>query len=369
MIPPSPLGCSSAAEPAACYVPSRAPFQLNRHPTSPSQPSQEAPRLHPVGSAPLVTRPSSPSSTISENESPRSETSSQGDLSADDGLPAVPADKQSDSGRRHACPHCAKRFNRPSSLAIHVNTHTGDKRKLIRKASIQPAHLPSPPTPKHSNARSQIAEENSTSTLICAATTGNISVQRLRRHPDRGRSIRLRDLLVLAYRSYDITTINQKTWEGSHPLIPLIPGTPAQRTHGGELCKSCMTPPSCVRLGSRTVKVEWTVCASFVSSVLDSLMYSGIAVTSHFTISKPLSASGASRFSTFKYLRLVREICDCGSSPTSSPLLKLRIVSPTFYFLRLRVNEQPRCHSFSVSVRTEGSGTAYKHDGAALKSG
>ncbi|KAN0109506.1 hypothetical protein V8E52_009149, partial [Russula decolorans] len=29
--------------------------------------------------------------------------------------------------RRHACPHCAKRFNRPSSLAIHVNTHTGDK--------------------------------------------------------------------------------------------------------------------------------------------------------------------------------------------------------------------------------------------------
>ncbi|EJF59994.1 hypothetical protein DICSQDRAFT_33224, partial [Dichomitus squalens LYAD-421 SS1] len=29
--------------------------------------------------------------------------------------------------RRHCCPHCSKRFNRPSSLAIHVNTHTGAK--------------------------------------------------------------------------------------------------------------------------------------------------------------------------------------------------------------------------------------------------
>ncbi|KAH8105465.1 hypothetical protein BXZ70DRAFT_920981 [Cristinia sonorae] len=29
--------------------------------------------------------------------------------------------------RRHCCPHCDKRFNRPSSLNIHVNTHTGAK--------------------------------------------------------------------------------------------------------------------------------------------------------------------------------------------------------------------------------------------------
>ena len=34
-----------------------------------------------------------------------------------------------DGERRHCCPHCNKRFNRPSSLAIHVNTHTGAKRK------------------------------------------------------------------------------------------------------------------------------------------------------------------------------------------------------------------------------------------------
>jgi uncharacterized Zn-finger protein len=104
----------------------RTSHQPNRPSISSFQSSQETPRLHPVGSLP---RPSSPSSTISENESPGSDASSQGDLSPDDSLPPIAADKQSDTGRRHACPHCAKRFNRPSSLAIHVNTHTGDKRK------------------------------------------------------------------------------------------------------------------------------------------------------------------------------------------------------------------------------------------------
>ncbi|GJE97242.1 zinc finger protein [Phanerochaete sordida] len=29
--------------------------------------------------------------------------------------------------KKHSCPHCHKRFNRPSSLSIHVNTHTGAK--------------------------------------------------------------------------------------------------------------------------------------------------------------------------------------------------------------------------------------------------
>lgn len=31
-------------------------------------------------------------------------------------------------GKKHQCPHCGKRFNRPSSMKIHVNTHTGAKR-------------------------------------------------------------------------------------------------------------------------------------------------------------------------------------------------------------------------------------------------
>ncbi|EED84399.1 predicted protein [Postia placenta Mad-698-R] len=34
--------------------------------------------------------------------------------------------------KRHRCPHCNKRFNRPSSLNIHVNTHTGAKPFVCR---------------------------------------------------------------------------------------------------------------------------------------------------------------------------------------------------------------------------------------------
>lgn len=32
-------------------------------------------------------------------------------------------------GKKHVCPTCNKRFNRPSSLRIHVNTHTGATRE------------------------------------------------------------------------------------------------------------------------------------------------------------------------------------------------------------------------------------------------
>lgn len=34
-------------------------------------------------------------------------------------------------GKKHQCPQCSKRFNRPSSLRIHVNTHTGARRKYL----------------------------------------------------------------------------------------------------------------------------------------------------------------------------------------------------------------------------------------------
>ncbi|KAI0352438.1 hypothetical protein OH77DRAFT_1497919 [Trametes cingulata] len=34
---------------------------------------------------------------------------------------------ETDSSRRHRCPHCGKGFNRPSSLVTHVNMHTGAK--------------------------------------------------------------------------------------------------------------------------------------------------------------------------------------------------------------------------------------------------
>ncbi|EKM58824.1 uncharacterized protein PHACADRAFT_112933 [Phanerochaete carnosa HHB-10118-sp] len=35
--------------------------------------------------------------------------------------------RRADEERKHACPTCSKAFNRPSSLAIHINTHTGAK--------------------------------------------------------------------------------------------------------------------------------------------------------------------------------------------------------------------------------------------------
>ena len=42
---------------------------------------------------------------------------------SDDEIPGESA------GKKHICPTCLKRFNRPSSLRIHVNTHTGATRK------------------------------------------------------------------------------------------------------------------------------------------------------------------------------------------------------------------------------------------------
>jgi uncharacterized Zn-finger protein len=34
-------------------------------------------------------------------------------------------------GRKHVCTTCFKRFNRPSSLRIHLNTHTGATRAYL----------------------------------------------------------------------------------------------------------------------------------------------------------------------------------------------------------------------------------------------
>ncbi|KAH9928924.1 uncharacterized protein B0H18DRAFT_999406 [Fomitopsis serialis] len=41
--------------------------------------------------------------------------------------PVHNADHNREDDKRHVCPFCPRRFNRPSSLAIHLNTHTGAK--------------------------------------------------------------------------------------------------------------------------------------------------------------------------------------------------------------------------------------------------
>ncbi|KAJ7736145.1 hypothetical protein B0H16DRAFT_1380131, partial [Mycena metata] len=47
--------------------------------------------------------------------------SSDGDADADEEQSEGPVDQS----KKHVCPTCRKRFNRPSSLRIHVNSHTG----------------------------------------------------------------------------------------------------------------------------------------------------------------------------------------------------------------------------------------------------
>lgn len=75
------------------------------------------------------------------------------------GSPGRSRSSNSDEERKHACPECGKAFNRPSSLAIHVNTHTGAKRACAR-LSRPVSSLTSYRQP--SSARSQDAAGGST---------------------------------------------------------------------------------------------------------------------------------------------------------------------------------------------------------------
>ncbi|KAF9461442.1 hypothetical protein BDZ94DRAFT_1221397, partial [Collybia nuda] len=102
----------------------RAPIGNSHHSRSPEQPSR---RVESRGSR-AASGPSNYSSIISfpvngpANGSPPQREHSPDDTSnaSDDGDLSG-----SNSGKKHVCSTCFKRFNRPSSLRIHVNTHTG----------------------------------------------------------------------------------------------------------------------------------------------------------------------------------------------------------------------------------------------------
>lgn len=49
----------------------------------------------------------------------------------DDGEGGMNGQLGTGQGKKHICPSCFKRFNRPSSLRIHVNTHTGATREFL----------------------------------------------------------------------------------------------------------------------------------------------------------------------------------------------------------------------------------------------
>ncbi|KAJ7117162.1 hypothetical protein C8R44DRAFT_792048 [Mycena epipterygia] len=59
---------------------------------------------------------------------PSSSGSSDGDAEMDD-VEGEEEGGEPEEGKKHVCPTCTKRFNRPSSLRIHVNTHTGATRE------------------------------------------------------------------------------------------------------------------------------------------------------------------------------------------------------------------------------------------------
>ncbi|KAJ7062563.1 hypothetical protein C8F01DRAFT_1056391 [Mycena amicta] len=83
----------------------------------------------PPSTASLLRSPTS-TGTDNEHDAELEETESASDgMTSDSGdAEADESGSQPDSAshiRKHVCPQCGKRFNRPSSLRIHVNTHTG----------------------------------------------------------------------------------------------------------------------------------------------------------------------------------------------------------------------------------------------------
>ncbi|KAJ7908497.1 hypothetical protein B0H13DRAFT_2661976 [Mycena leptocephala] len=71
------------------------------------------------------THTSPPSASRDAHRAHSSSGSSDGDIDMEDADALEEGEDGAEEGKKHVCPTCAKRFNRPSSLRIHVNTHTG----------------------------------------------------------------------------------------------------------------------------------------------------------------------------------------------------------------------------------------------------
>jgi hypothetical protein len=107
------------------------------HPGSGPPPPQGQPHQPPNG-APATFQfhvAGSPASYTVTSNGTRKAHSRKNDVHAPPGVPGPEDDK----GKKHECPHCSKRFNRPSSLRIHVNTHTGLKRMFFHHFLPVPA--------------------------------------------------------------------------------------------------------------------------------------------------------------------------------------------------------------------------------------
>ncbi|KAJ7351434.1 hypothetical protein DFH08DRAFT_1078446 [Mycena albidolilacea] len=96
------------------HIASSRPSRADRSPVARAQPDS------------IPNSGSSSRSNLSNGKRPHSSSgSSDEDAEIDDAEDGDDGDEGSLEGKKHVCPTCAKCFNRPSSLRIHVNTHTG----------------------------------------------------------------------------------------------------------------------------------------------------------------------------------------------------------------------------------------------------
>ena len=113
-------------------IPSHHHHHHHHHRRGPSPPSASSPLYAP---APVQTSGAGPSvPRLRDAPPPLPAHARAGDDDMDVDMDAPDAGDAADAGppgKKHVCPTCLKRFNRPSSLRIHVNTHTGATREFL----------------------------------------------------------------------------------------------------------------------------------------------------------------------------------------------------------------------------------------------